>query len=200
MQSADSRFIASGHENGSVYIFSTDTGRMPFSLSGMLFYSQYSIPIFHSGLEHSLTFSRPGKTRANGCILSCWQTPRCCRRFQSHCVIWYFIWRTSRKPARAFIMDLVTCVEQHRRISVEWVSYMTLYLAVMQLDWWYQNRSFDGKVKVWSMDTKACVATQSETEKPVWSVKWLPKIGKSEGFATAGANRSIAFYREATGG
>lgn len=50
------------------------------------------------------------------------------------------------------------------------------------------------------MDTKACVATQSENEKPVWSVKWLPKIGKSEGFATVGANRSIAFYREATGG
>lgn len=43
MQSADGRFIASGHENGSVYIFSTDTGRMPFSLSGMLSYSQYSI-------------------------------------------------------------------------------------------------------------------------------------------------------------
>lgn len=62
------------------------------------------------------------------------------------------------------------------------------------------KRSFDGKVKVWSIDTRACVATHSETEKCVWSVKWLPKIGKTEGFATAGANRSIAFYREATGG
>lgn len=60
--------------------------------------------------------------------------------------------------------------------------------------------SFDGKVKVWSIDTKTCVATHSETEKAVWSVKWLPKTGKSEGFATAGANRSVAFYREATGG
>lgn len=62
------------------------------------------------------------------------------------------------------------------------------------------TRSFDGKVKVWSIDTKTCVATHSETEKAVWSVKWLPKVGRSEGFATAGANRSIAFYREATGG
>lgn len=62
------------------------------------------------------------------------------------------------------------------------------------------KRSFDGKVKVWSIDTRTCVATHSETEKCVWSVKWLPKIGKTEGFATAGANRSIAFYREATGG
>lgn len=62
------------------------------------------------------------------------------------------------------------------------------------------NRSFDGKVKVWSIDTKTCVATHSETDKAVWSVKWIRKVGKSEGFATAGANRSIAFYREATGG
>jgi WD40 repeat protein len=61
-------------------------------------------------------------------------------------------------------------------------------------------RSFDGKVKVWSIDTRSCVATHSETEKAIWSVKWLPKVGKSEGFATAGSSRSISFYREATGG
>lgn len=60
--------------------------------------------------------------------------------------------------------------------------------------------SFDGKVKVWSIDTKTCVATHSETEKAVWSVKWLPKTARSEAFATGGANRSVAFYREATGG
>lgn len=35
LQSLDGRFLASGHENGNVYIFSTATGRMPFSLSGM---------------------------------------------------------------------------------------------------------------------------------------------------------------------
>jgi superkiller protein 8 len=34
--SVDGRLIASGHENGSVYIFSTETGRMPFSLSGLV--------------------------------------------------------------------------------------------------------------------------------------------------------------------
>lgn len=53
---------------------------------------------------------------------------------------------------------------------------------------------------MWSIETKLCVATHSETEKAVWSAKWLPKTGRSEGFATAGANRSVAFYREATGG
>ena len=61
-------------------------------------------------------------------------------------------------------------------------------------------RAFDGKVKVWSIEQRTCVATHTETEKTVWSVKWLPKTGKNEGFATAGANGSISFYREATGG
>ena len=61
-------------------------------------------------------------------------------------------------------------------------------------------RAFDGKAKVWSIDQRTCVATHTETEKTIWSVKWLPKTGKNEGFATAGANRSISFYREARGG
>ena len=61
-------------------------------------------------------------------------------------------------------------------------------------------RAFDGKVKVWSIEQRTCVATHSETEKTIWSVKWLPKTGKNEGFAIAGANRSISFYREAIGG
>ena len=64
----------------------------------------------------------------------------------------------------------------------------------------YVCRAFDGKAKVWSIDQRACVATHTETDRALWSVKWLPKTGKNEGFATAGANRSISFYREATGG
>ena len=61
-------------------------------------------------------------------------------------------------------------------------------------------RAFDGKAKVWSVDRKAYIAAHAETEKTTWSVKWLPKTGKNEGFAVAGANRSISFYREAIGG
>ena len=60
--------------------------------------------------------------------------------------------------------------------------------------------AMDGKAKVWSIDRKACVATHSETDKPLWAAKWLPKMGRSEFFCTAGANRSLSFYREATGG
>lgn len=61
-------------------------------------------------------------------------------------------------------------------------------------------RAFNGKAKIWSIEQRTCVATHTETEKTVWSVKWLPKNVKNEGFATAGANRSVSFYREATGG
>lgn len=59
--------------------------------------------------------------------------------------------------------------------------------------------SFDGKVKVWSIDRQECVTTHSETDKGLWSVKWLPKTGRTEGFVTAGSNCSISFYREAAG-
>lgn len=62
-------------------------------------------------------------------------------------------------------------------------------------------RAFDGKAKVWSTERKACVATHSETDKALYSVKWIPtNLGIGEGFVTAGANRMICFYREATGG
>ena len=62
------------------------------------------------------------------------------------------------------------------------------------------QRAFDGKCKVWSIDRRACVATHSETEKALWSVRWLPRTGRNEGFVTAGADQSISIYREATGG
>ncbi|KAK2861484.1 hypothetical protein FQN49_004147 [Arthroderma sp. PD_2] len=76
---------------------------------------------------------------------------------------------------------------------------------IMSLDWnetgeYLLSGSFDGKVKVWSIERKACVATLSESDRAIWSVKWLPKIGKAERFAAAGANQSIILYREANSG
>ena len=76
---------------------------------------------------------------------------------------------------------------------------------ITTLDWsstgeFLLSGSMDGKVKVWSVERNACVATHSETDKTLWAARWLPKTGRSEMFCTAGANRSISFYREATGG
>jgi superkiller protein 8 len=76
---------------------------------------------------------------------------------------------------------------------------------ITSLDWsdtgeYLLSGSMDGKVKVWSIERTTCVATHSETDKALWSVKWLPKTVRSEMFCTAGANRSLSFYREATGG
>ncbi|KAE8307102.1 WD40-repeat-containing domain protein [Aspergillus transmontanensis] len=154
--SADGRFIASGHENGSVYIFSTETGRMPFSLSGLV------KPV------RAVAFSPGGKILAAA--------------GDSNVIVLY---DTSSGEQVANLPGHSAWV-----LSLSW-SHTGEYLL---------SGSFDGKVKVWSIDTRTCVATHSETERAVWNVKWLPKIGKSEGFATAGASRSISFYREATGG
>ncbi|KAI9829750.1 MAG: hypothetical protein M1819_005987 [Sarea resinae] len=90
--------------------------------------------------------------------------------------------------------------------SGEQVANLTGHAAwILSLDWsdtgeYLLSAAFDGKAKVWSIDQRVCVATHTETDKTLWSAKWLPKTGRSEAFATAGANRSISFYREATGG
>ncbi|KAI9680563.1 MAG: superkiller [Caeruleum heppii] len=87
----------------------------------------------------------------------------------------------------------------------EQVANLTGHAAwIFSLDWsdtgeYLLSGAFDGKAKVWSIDTRTCVATHTETDKTLWSVKWLPKTGRSESFATAGANKSISFYREAAG-
>ncbi|KAB8075057.1 WD domain protein [Aspergillus leporis] len=154
--SADGRFIASGHENGSVYIFSTETGRMPFSLSGLV------KPV------RAVAFSPGGRFLA------------------------------AAGDSKVIVLYDTSSGEQVANLSGH--SAWVLSLSWSHTGEYLLSGSFDGKVKVWSIDTRACVATHSETERAVWSVKWLPKIGKSEGFVTAGANRSISFYREATGG
>jgi superkiller protein 8 len=82
---------------------------------------------------------------------------------------------------------------------------------ITSLEWSHTGQyllsgSLDGKVKVWDVELRKCVATHNESEKGLWSVKWLPKgetsteRARAERFVTAGASRAIAVYREATGG
>lgn len=174
--SRDGRFTASGHENGGVYVFNNDTGRMLYSLPGMLIHSQTNnttirkLIIFQGLVKpvRTVAFSPAGTRLA------------------------------AAGDARVLGLYDVKQGEQ--------VANLTGHSAwIFSVDWsdtgeYLLSGSFDGKVKVWSIDRGVCVATHSETEKSLWSVKWLPKTGKSEAFATAGANKSISFYREATGG
>ncbi|CAG8976509.1 hypothetical protein HYALB_00006006 [Hymenoscyphus albidus] len=155
--SRDGKFTASGHENGGVYLFNNDTGRMVYSLPGLV------KPV------RTVSFSPAG----------------------------------TRLAAAGDATVIALYDVQHG----EQVANLTGHSAwIFSVDWsdtgeYLLSGSFNGKVKVWSIDRRACVATHSETDKTLWSVKWLPKIaGRSEAFATAGANRSISFYREATGG
>lgn len=59
--------------------------------------------------------------------------------------------------------------------------------------------SFDGKAKVWSTDTRTCVATHNEDGGPLNAAVWMRTPGVGEGFVTAGTNRRICFYRETSG-
>ena len=82
---------------------------------------------------------------------------------------------------------------------------------ITSIDWSHTGQyllsgSLDGKVKVWDIERRTCVATHSESEKGLWAVKWLPKgenameQRRAERFVTAGMNKAISIYREASGG
>lgn len=77
---------------------------------------------------------------------------------------------------------------------------------VMSVDWNWSGEfllsgAYDGKAKVWSLERRECVATQTESDKCLWCVRWLPKAAalRNETFVTAAAGGMLAFYREASG-
>ncbi|ODA82089.2 hypothetical protein RJ55_00594 [Drechmeria coniospora] len=153
--SKDGRYTASGHQNGAIYIFNNENGRILYSLPGL------AKPV------RAVSFS-PGSTRL----------------------------------AAAGDAGIIALYDMKHG---EHVSNLTGHASwITTIDWsdtgeYLLSGSMDGKVKVWSIERGACVATHSETDKALWAVRWLPKTGKSEMFVTAGANRSLSFYREATG-
>ncbi|KAM7201187.1 WD40-repeat-containing domain protein [Naviculisporaceae sp. PSN 640] len=164
--SRDGKLTASGHENGSVYVFNNEAGRMVYSLSGLF---------------------KPVRTVA----------------FSPGC----------KRLAAAGNAGIIAIYDMQ---SGEHVSNLTTSTArpawITSIDWndtgeYLLSGSLDGKVKVWDVARGVCVATHSETEGGLWAVKWLPKseralapgMGKGEMFCAAGANKSLTFYREATG-
>ncbi|KAI0484389.1 WD40-repeat-containing domain protein [Xylariaceae sp. FL0804] len=153
--SRDGKYTASGHQSGSVYVFNNNTGRLQYSLPGLV------KPV------RAVAFSPAGTRLAaagDAGIIAIYDT-----KHGEHVgnLTGHAAWVT----------------------SIHW-SDTGEYLL---------SGALDGKVKVWSIDRSACVATHSETDQALWAVRWLPKTKQNEMFCTAGANRSITFYREATG-
>ncbi|GAO16237.1 hypothetical protein UVI_02000190 [Ustilaginoidea virens] len=152
--SRDGKYTASGHQNGAVYIFNNDTGKILHSLSGL------AKPV------RAVAFS-PASTRL----------------------------------AAAGDAGIIALYDMKHGEHVGNLTGSSSWITAV--DWsdtgeYLLSGSMDGKVKVWSVERAACVATHSETDKALWAVRWLPKTAKSEMFCTAGANRSLSFYREAT--
>jgi superkiller protein 8 len=155
--SPNGEMTASGHQNGSIYIFSNTTRRLTHSLTGLL------KPV------RSVRFSPANRYLA------------------------------AAGDARIIALYDTSSGEQIANFSghQSWI---------MSLDWNWSGEfllsgAHDGKVKVWSMERRECVATQTESENCVWSVRWLVKgaAARNESFVTAGAGGVLAFYREASG-
>ncbi|KAI6862662.1 WD40 repeat-like protein [Hortaea werneckii] len=148
---------ASGHQNGSVYIFNNTTMRLVHSLTGLI------KPV------RSVKFSPANKYLAVA------------------------------GDARIISLYSTESGQQFANLTghASWI---------MSLDWNWSGEfllsgSYDGKAKIWSLERRECVATQTESDNCLWAVKWLPKAAaqRNETFVTAGAGKTLAFYREASG-
>lgn len=155
--SPDGEMTASGHQNGSVYIFSNTTRRLVHSLTGLI------KPV------RAVKFSPANKYLA------------------------------AAGDARVISLYATASGEQVANLAghASWI---------MSLDWNWSGEyllsgGYDGKVKIWSLERRECVATQTESDRCLWSVKWLVKSAsaRNETFVTAGAGGLLAFYREASG-
>ena len=155
--SPNGEMTASGHQNGSIYIFNNTTQRLAHSLSGLI------KPV------RAVRFS----------------------------------------PANKFLAAAgdARIIALYDTQSGEQIANLTGHQSwIMSLDWNWSGEfllsgAYDGKAKVWSIERRECVATQTESEKCLWSVRWLPKAAsaRNETFVTGSAGGTLAFYREASG-
>ena len=76
--SRDGRYTASGHENGGVYVFNNETGRMMYSLPSK---SYNCAGIVREAMTNAL---RSGKACTVFGLLSPWDETGSCRRLENH--------------------------------------------------------------------------------------------------------------------
>ncbi|KAK9450222.1 WD40-repeat-containing domain protein [Limtongia smithiae] len=156
--SNDGLYIATGHEDGGVYLFSTESARLVHSLLGNV---------------------HPVRTVAFSPL--------------------------SKLLAVAGDSSIITVYDVKSGEQVFNLAGHSRW--VMSLDWNFTGEyivsgSFDKSLKVWSIEKTECVATQNESDGPIWCVKWAKTAGSArpQGFIGVGADRSIRWYREAAGG
>ena len=145
-----------------------------------------------------LTSSRARQACSGSCIFARRKATRSSRRLQGHSPLRHCFGRAGCQSHGPCSMGHVLGLEQYWGVSTQRARFYASRALLSLTD--KNLRAFDGKAKVWSIDQRTCVATHTEIDRTLWAVKWLPKTGKNEGFAVAGANKSISFYREATGG
>ncbi|KAI2631650.1 WD40 repeat-like protein [Xylaria nigripes] len=188
--SRDGKYLASGHQNGAVYIFNNDTGRLQYSLPGT-----YHLPL--SSLRGDC-FSRrkknpPKKNQGE----SADRNTGLAKPVRSVA----FSPAGTRLAAGGDSSMIAIYDTKHG----EHVNNLKGHAAwISSLDWsdtgeYLLSGAFDGKAKVWSVEKSACVATLTEPGGPLWSVRWLPKTMRNEMFCTAHGRGNVTFYREATG-
>jgi superkiller protein 8 len=191
--SRDGRFTASGHANGTVYVFNNDAGRLMYSLPG-------EKPC--TGLDNSeqllmILCMAAGLAKTIRAVAF---SPGC------------------KRLAAAGDAGIIALYDMEHG---EHVSNLTTGAGLGQMgtawvtsvDWnetgaYLLSGTLDGKARIWDVERGEAVASHSETDKALWAVRWLRRpikgslpagMGKGEMFCAAGANRSISFYREATG-
>ena len=155
--SPNGELTASGHQNGTIHLFSNSTRRLAHNLSGLI------KPI------RTVRFSPANKYLA------------------------------AAGDARIIAL--------YDTASGEQVANLTGHGSwIMSVDWNWSGEyllsgAYDGKAKVWSVERRECVATQTESENCLWTVRWLPRTAamRNETFVTAAAGGTLAFYREASG-
>jgi WD40 repeat protein len=96
--SRDGRFTASGHENGGVYIFNNDTGKMQYSLPGKLLRYQ---------MNSLVNIYRPCQASTDSSLFTSWHSFGCCWGCESHSFVRCSARRTSCKSYGSLCLDIL---------------------------------------------------------------------------------------------
>lgn len=160
--SSDGTLVATGHNNGGLYIFNTETSRLLFSIPG------------HSQPLRNVRFS-PGA--------------------------FYLAVGGDSK-----VISLYNVASGEHVVNLNGHDGWIFSLSWTQAGDFLLSSSYDGRAKIWSMESMTCVNTQTDNDKPLLSAVWLDKGwgkgvigGKNKGFVTVGGEKIIRWYREAAG-